>query len=102
MPARDAREAVDWLARRLGEDPQKYLGTKREDDDAKDEAAQILDELNRDNAVVLDGARTLILRAKIKSRRPRKLVVSSRMIWRQRNFLRQTCYAANTDFTWPF
>jgi hypothetical protein len=57
----DAREAVEWLARRLGEDPKKYLGANG-DDKAKDEAARVLDELNRDNAVVLDGGRVMVLR----------------------------------------
>jgi predicted P-loop ATPase len=28
LPATDAREAVEWLARRLGEDPKKYLGAR--------------------------------------------------------------------------
>jgi predicted P-loop ATPase len=28
LPATDVREAVEWLARRLGEDPKKYLGAR--------------------------------------------------------------------------
>ena len=61
LPAGDACDAVDWLARRLGEDPRKYLGAKG-GGETKDEAARLLDELNRDNCVVLDGGKTLVLR----------------------------------------
>jgi hypothetical protein len=58
LPTRDARAAVEWLARRLGDNPGKYLkaisGAKSN--------AELLAELNRDNCVVLDGGRALVLR----------------------------------------
>jgi hypothetical protein len=52
LPARDAREAVEWLANKLGDEPRKYLQAIKK---GESDAEKILEELNRDDERDIGG-----------------------------------------------